>query len=154
MRQEHAEASQEASHPMQTEISRRSNGDRVVGIVGPKAHELYEAGTPPMWGFAAKPVPSQRVADLKVGDRLRVERQGNRWVVTDAEGELGLLRWLPSDDGRRHAVTGAVIHLPAAGTLHVRQVVIDPSGRVKDIGGYVEPDKATPGDGAGAAFGG
>lgn len=105
-------------------ISERGNGDRLIGIAGPLAQDLYDAGTPPVHGFAAKPAPSPRVAGVRIGDRLRVERRGNRWVASDAEGQLGILRWRPSDDGRRHAVTGKPVRLPQVGTLHVQRLVI------------------------------
>jgi hypothetical protein len=122
-------------------ISERGNGDRLIGIAGPLAQDLYDAGTPPVHGLARKPVPSPRVAAVSIGDRLRVERIADQWVVSDAAGPLGNLRWLPSQDGKHHAVTGKVIRLPRSGTLHVQRLVIDQRGTVKDIGGYVIPDQ-------------
>jgi hypothetical protein len=122
------------------ELSRRANGDRLIGIAGPFAEELYGAGTPPVHGLAARAGIAPWIADIVIGDRLRVQRLGNNWEVTDERGRLGLLRWRPSDDGRRHAVTGVTITLPASGTLYVQRLVVDQDDRVKDIGGYVEPD--------------
>jgi hypothetical protein len=120
-------------------ISERSNGDRLIGMAGPHAESLYDAGTPPVHGLAAKPPPSPRVAGVKIGDRLQVKRSGSRWTVSDEDGQLGLLRWSVSLDGKRHAVTGKLIHLPDSGTLHVQRLVVDRQGTVKDIGGCVEP---------------
>jgi hypothetical protein len=99
--------------------SERRNGDRLIGIAGPLAQELYEAGTPPVHGLAKKPAPSPHVATVKIGNRLRVERVGDRWMVSNGGEVLGNLRWLPSEDGKRHAVTGKLIQLPSVGTLHV-----------------------------------
>lgn len=121
-------------------ISERKNGDRLVGIAGPLAQELYDRGTPPVHGIAAKPAPSPRVAEVRIGDRLRIERLGDQWVVSDADGRLGILRWRSSDHGRRHAVTGKEVRLPHAGTLHVQRLVLNAEGEVKDLGGYVQPD--------------
>lgn len=121
-------------------ISERANGDRLIGIAGPLAQELYNAGTPPMHGLAAKHPRSPRVADVRIGDRLRVERARDQWTVSDTHGQLGVLRWGPKDAGRRNALTGKVIRLPRSGTLYVQRLVIDERGTVKDIGGYVEPD--------------
>jgi hypothetical protein len=61
-------------------------------------------------------------------------------VVRDEIGELGRLTWRAGDDGKAHAVTGAVIRLPRPGALHVQRLLIDSTGRVKDLGGYVQPD--------------
>jgi hypothetical protein len=121
------------------ELSRRRNGDRLVGITGPFAADLYDAGTPPVHGLAAKPLPSPRLAAVRIGDQLRIERKGDRWIVSDAQGELGVLRWRPADE-RSHPVTGNLIRLPRAGTLHVQRLLLTSGGDVKDIGGYVEPD--------------
>ncbi|MEU8170698.1 hypothetical protein AB0B97_29785 [Micromonospora sp. NPDC049004] len=122
-------------------ISQRANGDRLIGIAGPLAQDLYDRDTPPVHGLAMKPAPLPRVADVRIGDRLRVERVGDQWTVSDGDGQLGILRWRRADDGKRHAVTGKVVRLPQAGMLHVQRLVIDQAGTVKDIGGYVEPDQ-------------
>jgi hypothetical protein len=121
------------------EISRRKNGDRLIGIAGPLARDLYAGGTPPVHGLAKKPAPSPRVADVDIGDSLPVERLHNRWVVQGAHEILGNLRWLPGDDGKIHVDTGIPIRLPRRGIFHVQRLVIDPHGIVKDIAGYVEP---------------
>jgi hypothetical protein len=120
-------------------ISTRANGDRLIGIAEISAEDLYRAGTPPVHGLAARPAPSVRVARVRIGDRLAIQRQDDHWVAQDATGELGRLRWRASDDGRAHAATGALIALPTEGVLHVQRLVVDVDGRVKDFGGYVEP---------------
>lgn len=122
-------------------ISTRKNGDRLLGYTSARAQELYSAGTPPVHGLAAKPAPSaERVAELAIGDRLRVELLEDRWQVSDAAGPIGVLRWLPSLSGKRHAVTGDRVRLPERGWLIVERVLVSPDGVVKDVGGYVEPD--------------
>lgn len=121
-------------------ISTRKNGDRLVGIAGPLAQDLYDTDRPPMHGLAKKPAPSPRLAHVRIGDRLRVERVEGRWFLYDCEGQLGKLRWQPGQDGKTHAATGRTIRLPAAGTLHVQRLVVGPNGVVKDVAGYVEPD--------------
>ena len=119
------------------EISHRPNGDRLIGFADLLAERLYAAGTPPVHGLSDK---AGWIADVTIGDRLQVQRIGDRWEITDARGRLlGFLRWRPTDDGRRHATTGVVVRLPASGTLHVRRLVVDSTGKVRDIGGYVEP---------------
>lgn len=120
-------------------LSIRANGDRVVGERGPLAQELYAAGSPPMHGLSANAAVIERIARVRVGDELRVERRGNRWVALDDDEVLGQLRWLPGYDGKVHPVTGLPIRLPTAGVLHVRRLVLDPDGIVKDIGGEVTP---------------
>ncbi|MEV8606394.1 hypothetical protein AB0383_00295 [Amycolatopsis sp. NPDC051373] len=121
-------------------ISRRKNGDRLIGIAGPLGEDLYAAGTPPVWGLATRPAPSSRLGAVRIGDRLHVAREGDRWVVRDIHGILGNLRWLPGNDGKIAADTGALLRLPVSGILHVQRLVIDPNGLVKDVGGYVEPN--------------
>jgi hypothetical protein len=111
----------------------------LIGIAGPLADVLYSAGTPPVWGLAKNPAPSPRVSAVRIGDRLRVERESTRWIVRDSEGHLGTLRWLPGDDGKPVVSTGVPIRYPLRGVLHVQRLVIDPDGLIKDIGGYVEP---------------
>lgn len=120
-------------------ISTRANGDRLVGIAETSAEDLYRAGTPPVHGLAARPAPSVRVGEVRIGDRLAIRRHDDHWVAQDAIGELGRLRWRASDDGRAHAVTGTLIALPTEGVLHVQRLVVDVDGCVKDFGGYVEP---------------
>ncbi|NJC13016.1 hypothetical protein F4558_002842 [Micromonospora profundi] len=107
------------------------NGDRLIGVPIPRAADLYDAGTPPVHGLAAKPAPSARIAHVELGSQLRVERVGNRWTVNDGQGSLGYLRWRGGN-------------MPAEGTLHVRKVVVDRRGRVKDIRGFVEPVEGGP----------
>jgi len=125
-----------SKHPV---ISMRANGDRLIGECSPLAKELYAAGTPPMHGFAAKPPVVERVGMVRIGDELRVERRGNVWVALDNDGVLGQLRWRPGSDGKVHPVTGLPIRLPTAGVLHVRRLVLDADGIVKDIAGEVTP---------------
>ena len=71
-----------------------------------------------------------------------VERDGDYWNVLDEQGSVGRLRWRSADDGKRHAVNGAVIRYPARGTLHVKRVVITRDGQVVDFGGVVIPAEA------------
>ena len=121
-------------------LSRRKNGDRLYGFAGPLGEDLYAAGTPPVWGLSARAVRAQRIVDVRPGDELMVERDGDHWVVSDERGYLGVLRWRPADDGKRHAVTGAVIiSYPSRGTLHVQRVVLNRDGWVVDFGGVVIP---------------
>lgn len=123
-------------------ISRRSRGELFVGEAGPFAEDLYAAGTPPAHGLARPQGISSRVADVRIGDRLTVDRHEKAWVVSDSRGVLGRLRWRPGDDGRIHAQTGTVINLPARGTLVVERVVISAEGEVVDIAGTVYPGSA------------
>ena len=112
----------------------------MIGFANPLAESLYAEGTPPVHGLSDTAGIADWIADVTIGDRLQVQRNGDRWEVTDDRGRLlGFLRWRPTDDGRRHATTGVVVHLPASGTLHVRRLVVDSAGKVRDIGGYVEP---------------
>lgn len=120
-------------------ISTRSNGDRLVGHAGPFAEDLYAAGTPPAHGLARPQGISPRVADVRIGDRLSVERHKRAWVVSDDDGVLGRLRWRPGDDGRVSEHTGVVIRLPASGVLHVERVLVSPEGKVIDVAGTVYP---------------
>jgi hypothetical protein len=121
-------------------LSRRKNGDRLYGFAGPLGEDLYAAGTPPVWGLSARAVRAQRIVDVRPGDELMVERGGDHWVVSDARGYLGVLRWRPALDGYRNAVTGAVIiSYPSRGTLHVQRVVLNRDGWVVDFGGVVIP---------------
>ncbi|GAA1382286.1 hypothetical protein [Catellatospora chokoriensis] len=127
-------------HAEYPELSRRANGDRLIGVAGPLAEEMYAAGTPPVHGLAAKPTPAAWITDVRIGDRLRIRHVDGRWVVYGDAGELGHLRWHPSDDGRLHATTGSLVTLPRSGVLHVQRLVVDKMGTVKDLGGYVQPD--------------
>jgi hypothetical protein len=119
-------------------ISVRKNCDRLVGERGPLAEDLYAAGTPPMHGFAAKRPVADRVAELRIGDEVRVERREDGWVAVDAEGVLGHLRWQAAYDDRPD-VNGMMIHFSARGILRVRRLVLDADGKVKDVGGEVAP---------------
>ena len=123
-------------------MSTRKNGDRLYGFTGPYGEDLYAAGTPPVWGLSARAVRAQRIVDVRPADELMVERDGDHWVVSDEHGYLGVLRWRPPDHGRRHAANGAMIRLPAQGTLHVKTVVINREGWVVDFGGVVVPVEA------------
>lgn len=125
-------------------ISTWDNGDRLVGFRLPLSRDLYDAGTPPVWGLAKRPAPSGRVSSIQVGDRLQVARVGRHWVVSDAVGELGWLRWQGATHGKLHPVSGHRILLPTVGVLHVRSLLVSPEGTIKDISGYVEPSGAEP----------
>ncbi|HLS26761.1 MAG TPA: hypothetical protein VK063_12900 [Beutenbergiaceae bacterium] len=120
-------------------ISQRANGDRLIGHSGPFAEDLYAAGTPPAHGLDSRRPRSERVAQVRIGDRLDVDREGDRWVVRDSTGDLGWLRWRAGDDGRQHAQTGVVIRLPDRGMLAVERVVVDDEGQVVDFAGTVHP---------------
>ena len=122
-------------------ISERENGDRVVGYRMPQATaDFYAAGTPPVWQLAKRPPLSVRVGSVRIGDRLNVAQVARHWVVSDDEGTLGWLTWQAALNGQPHAVTGRTIRLPPTGTLHVRTLLVDPQGDIKNFGGYVEPD--------------
>ena len=124
-------------------MSTRRNGDRLYGYAGPYAQDLYAAGTLPVWGLSAKAVRAQRIVDVRPGDELMVERDGDHWVVSDEQGYLGVLRWRPAADGRRSALDEAVIiSYPSRGTLHVQRIVINRDGSVVDFGGVVVPADA------------
>ena len=69
-------------------ISKGDKSTRVIGEMGSLAQDLYAAGTPPFHGLAVKHERSPRVARVKIGDKLRVERVSDHWVVSDGEGEL------------------------------------------------------------------
>jgi hypothetical protein len=91
-----------------------------------------------MHGFAAKRPVADRVAQLRIGDQVHVERRGDEWVAVDDEGVLGHLRWQAAYDGRPD-VNGMMIHFPAHGILRIRRLVLDAEGDVKDVGGEVVP---------------
>lgn len=120
-------------------LAQGEDGSSLIAVSLPRAVDLYDAGTPPVHGLAAKPPPSPRVARINIGDELRVERVGKAWTVSDADGPIGNLRWTAGLDGKPHAASGVPIRLPLKGVLHVRKLHVDPKGNVTDIGGYVEP---------------
>jgi hypothetical protein len=121
-------------------IRLRSNGDRLVGFRMALAQDLYDAGTPPVWGLAKRPTPSERLRFVRVGDRLRVARVRNHWVVSDSMGPLGWLTWRAAKNNMPHPVSGQPIRLPRTGVLQVRTLLISPEGEIKDCGGFVEAD--------------
>jgi hypothetical protein len=125
------------SHPV---LSTRKDGSRLVGTVGAFAEDLYKAGTPPMHGLALRHTKSQRVALVRIGDQLTVERDGKHWVCRDQHEVLGVLRWTPSLDGKADARNGHIIRLPERGTLTVERLVLSAEGGVIDFGGTVVPD--------------
>lgn len=99
-------------------ISTRKNGDRLIGYANTEdAEALYAAGTPPVHGLSAKGVRSERVANVRIGQHLTIERRGDHWFAADAHGTLGALRWSHTDEGRPYAVTGKPIRFPDAATL-------------------------------------
>ena len=76
-------------------MSTRKNGDRLYGFAGPHGEDVYAAGTPPVWSLSAKAVRAQRIVDVRPGDELMVERDGDHWVVSDEQGYLGVLPMAP-----------------------------------------------------------
>ncbi len=120
-------------------LSTRNDGSRLVGTAGPYAEDLYKAGTPPVHGLSNQHAKSARVALVRIGDPLEVERDGRRWVVRDEREVLGVLRWKPSLDGRADARNGHIIRLPQRGTLTVERLVLSAEGAVIDFGGTVVP---------------
>jgi hypothetical protein len=129
-------------------LSTRKNGDRLIGYKGPFGEDLYAAGTPPVWGLATHAPRAPRIANVRIGQQLKVQREGDHWVVSDGQGYLGALRWRPADE--RHPVKAVLSKYPARGTLHVQTLVINPHGRVVNFGGVVNPEPnaaATPASG-------
>ena len=124
-------------------LSRRKDGSVLRGRQLPFGETLYEAGTPPLWGLAARPAPSERVSRVQIDDVLLVERDEHGWSVSDAHGVLGRTRWRASDAGKVDERTGAVIRYPRIGLLLVSQV-LQKDGRVVDFGGVVTPAPAAP----------
>ncbi|WP_420123726.1 hypothetical protein [Nakamurella sp.] len=116
-------------------ISTRNNGDHLIGYPNTEPAEfLYAKHTPPVHGLA-KGSGNPLVADVRIGDRLAIHRHGDHWLVSGPSGPLGRLRWSVADQGRRHAVSGEVIHFPDTATLEVKRLVINPSGQVVDFAG-------------------
>lgn len=105
---------------------------------------LYAAGAPPVWQLAARPALSPRISLIRVGDQLRVAQVDRHWVVSDREGTIGWLTWRAAPNGRPHPVSGRIVQLPAVGTLHVRTLLLDQHGVVKNVGGYVVADDSPP----------
>ena len=120
-------------------MSVRRNGDRRYGAFDLSSADLHRAGTPPVCGLSTEAVKSQRIAGVRPGDELTVERDFDHWVVSDERGYLGTLLWFAADDGKNYSVNGAVIRLPARGTLHVKTIVTNRDGCVIDFGGVVFP---------------
>ncbi|WP_225753977.1 hypothetical protein [Actinotalea sp. Marseille-Q4924] len=128
-----------AVRPVQV-ISTGDDGLVVRGRRLPLAEVLYAAGTPPVWGLAKRPEPSERVAAVRIDDVLVVEEDERGWTVSDGAGVLGRLRWRRGDNGKPHSASGAVIRYPARGRLLVFQVT-EVGGRVVDFGGVVVEDR-------------
>ena len=119
-------------------ISTRKNGDRLIGYRNTEAaQDLHAAGLPPVHGLSSKAVRSNRVAAVRIGDSLAIERRGKHWFVSDAHGTLGALRWNEADEGRVHAVTGKTMHFPDTATLRVKRLAISADGYVVDFAGMV-----------------
>jgi hypothetical protein len=120
-------------------LSTRKDGSRLVGTAGPFAEDLYKAGTPPMHGLSNQHTRSERVALMRIGDQLQVERDGKHWVCRDQHGVLGVLRWTSGLDGKADPRNGHIIRLPQRGTLTVERLVLSAEGGVIDFGGTVMP---------------
>lgn len=119
-------------------ISTRRNGDRLIGYANTEAAaELYAAGIPPVHGLSRTGVRSNRVAAVRIGDLITIERRDKHWFASDNHGELGALKWRHSDEGKSHAVTGKPMHFPDAATLRVKRLVINKEGFVVDFAGMV-----------------
>jgi hypothetical protein len=58
------------------EISRRANGDRLIGFAEPLAEQLYAAGTPPVHGLSDEAGIADWIAEISIGAR-RLKRP--RW---------------------------------------------------------------------------
>lgn len=123
-------------------LSVRKDGSRLVGTIESYAEDLYKAGTPPMHGLSNRDAKSARVALVRIGDTLEIERDGRRWVCRDEHEVLGVLRWKPSLDGHPDARNGHVIRLPQRGTLTVERLVLSAEGVVIDFGGTVVPSES------------
>ncbi len=123
----------------EVEVLSRRFGDLILyGVHLPFAEHLYAAGTPPIWGLAKRPEPSERIAEVRIGDALTVTADAAGWTVSDALGVLGRATWRRGDNGRTHPRTGAPIVYPDCGILRVSQVLVS-AGRVVDLGGIVTP---------------
>jgi hypothetical protein len=109
----------------------------MIGTNDVYSRDSYAMGIPTMNGLAANQPVSERIAHVRIGDVLRVERDEKGWVLLDNAGVLGRLRWRLSDDARVHPVNGSAIRLPSAGLLYVERIVVNPAGEVKDVSGYV-----------------
>ena len=93
-------AQQGVLHVDRVEVGGSGFEDHWVGERGPLAEEFYAAGTPLMHGSAAKRPIAARVAQVRIGDELRVERRADEWVAMDDEGAVGTMRWQAVYDGK------------------------------------------------------
>ncbi len=116
-------------------ISIRKNGDRLIGYANTvSAEDLYAAATPPVHGVA-KGTGGARVAAVRIGDLLRIDRRGDHWFVSDDAGALGRLNWSRADEGRPYALAGKPIHFPDSAILEVRRLVVNTDGQVVNFAG-------------------
>lgn len=113
-------------------------GGRKVGDYGPLSEDRWNDGTPPMHGFKAG-TTTDRVRDIDLGDRIRIERREQHWYATSPEGDYGQLRWRAGDSPVM-TKSGLAVHLPASGTLEVSWVEVSAADEVIDVGGVVYPD--------------
>lgn len=117
-------------------ISTRKNGDRLIGYRNTEAaQDLHATGLPPVHGLSRQAMRSNRVAAVRIGDLLAIERRGQHWVVSDSHGELGVLRWSHTDEGKTYVATGKPMHFPDIATLRVKRLIIDKHGIVVDFAG-------------------
>ena len=116
------------------------NGDRRYGIIGLYASVLASRGTPMLSSLYHSTVTEQ-IRSVRVGDKLRVQWDGDHWWALSPRGRVGRPSW---PKGLRTR-TGSTPKSRRPydfdnGTLHVQEVTLDTAGDVVDCGGYVIPD--------------
>ncbi|MBD9700182.1 hypothetical protein IGS67_11895 [Flavimobilis sp. GY10621] len=115
-----------------------SASGKKVGDYGPLSEDRWNDGTPPMHGFKAG-TATERVRELDLGDRIRVERREKHWYAVGPGGDYGQLRWRAGDSPIM-TKSGVAVHLPASGTLEISWLEVSAENEVIDVGGVVYPD--------------
>jgi hypothetical protein len=77
--------------------------------------------------LSAKRPIAPRIAQVRIGDEMRVECWGDEWVALDGGGVVGTLRWQAVYDGRPY-VNGMMIRFPARGVLRARRLMLGSEG--------------------------